>query len=69
MIDKHGNVSTIGGKYLDENFADGLGLDARFADPQSIVADRDGNLYIADTFNNRIRKGIIVSIEEKEKRK
>jgi sugar lactone lactonase YvrE len=57
MIDKQGNVSTLGGKYLDENFADGTGLDACFADPQAIAVDKNGNLYIADTFNNRIRKG------------
>ena len=60
-IDEKGIVSTIGGKYLDETFADGLGLEARFADPQSIVVDREGNLYIADTFNNRIRKGTKMS--------
>lgn len=59
-IDKLGNVSTIGGKYLDETFADGAGQDARFADPQAIVVDKDGNLYIADTYNNRIRKGVKV---------
>jgi NHL repeat len=57
-IDEQGKVSTIGGGYLDEKFADGTGPNARFADPQSITVDHDGNLYIADTFNNRIRKGI-----------
>ena len=59
-IDKQGRVSTIGGVYLDEKFADGTGADARFADPQAITVDKNGNLYIADTFNNRIRKGIKV---------
>ncbi len=56
-IDKKGNVTTIGGTYLEEKFADGMGSEARFADPQSIVVDKNGILYIADTFNNRIRKG------------
>ena len=60
-IDKHGRVTTIGGVYLNEKFADGTGADARFADPQSIAVDREGNLYIADTFNHRIRKGVKVS--------
>lgn len=68
-IDKHGRVSTIGGIYLDEKFADGKGADARFADPQAIAVDRDGNLYIADTFNNRIRKGTIVSKKKAERGK
>ena len=62
-IDKRGRVSTIGGGYLDEKFADGTGPNARFADPQSIAVDRDGNLYIADTFNHRIRKGIKIRDE------
>jgi sugar lactone lactonase YvrE len=60
-INKNGEVSTIGGTYLDESFADGTGAHARFADPQSIVVDGEGNLYIADTFNNRIRKGVIIA--------
>jgi sugar lactone lactonase YvrE len=60
-INKNGKVSTIGGTYLDESFADGIGANARFADPQGIVVDLKGNLYISDTFNNRIRKGTIIS--------
>ena len=62
-IDKKGRVSTIGGKYLDETFADGTGSDARFADPQAIAVDRAGNLYIADTFNHRIRKGVKIDMK------
>ncbi len=67
-INKRGRVSTIGGSYLDESFADGTGSNARFADPQAIVVDREGNLYISDTFNNRIRKGVIIPHKGKLKK-
>lgn len=58
-IDTNGFVSTIGGKYLEESFADGKGEHARFADPQAIIIDIQGWLYIADTLNDRIRVGKI----------
>jgi sugar lactone lactonase YvrE len=37
-------------------YVDGEGTAARFNRPHGIVADKEGNLYIADTFNHRIRK-------------
>ncbi|MDR2482474.1 MAG: hypothetical protein LBD08_02450, partial [Treponema sp.] len=37
-------------------FADGTGTAARFNYPSDIVADSVGNLYVADTYNNCIRK-------------
>jgi len=57
-ITPDGVVKTIGGGYLEEMFVDGPGALARFADPQAIAVDRDGRIYIADTFNNRIRMGV-----------
>lgn len=57
-IDKKGQVTTLGGKYLVEDKLDGIGEDARFFDPQAIVVDAAGNLIICDTLNNRICKGI-----------
>jgi sugar lactone lactonase YvrE len=36
--------------------ADGVGADARFRWPRGIAIDKAGNLYIADTGNNTIRK-------------
>ncbi|UXX80980.1 NHL repeat-containing protein [Reichenbachiella carrageenanivorans] len=56
-IDQNGQVSTIGGSYLVEGFQNGIGSEARFKDPQSITVDDQGNLFIADTFNHRIRHG------------
>jgi streptogramin lyase len=37
-------------------FADGNGAAAKFQGPRSIVADRQGNLYVADTGNHVVRK-------------
>ena len=54
MIGPKGEVQTIAGS--DEGFGDGPALQARFNTPSGIAIDRDGNLFIADTSNNRIRK-------------
>lgn len=37
-------------------FVDGIGSAAKFKDPQDIVVDVSGNLYVADAGNYRIRK-------------
>ncbi len=57
MIDINGNVTTIGGQYLTEKSQDGIGSKAAFSDPQSIVATPNGDIFITDTFNNKIVKG------------
>ncbi len=49
-----GVVSTVAGAI--EGFADGQGAAARFNTPSGIARDRAGNLYVADTGNNAIRK-------------
>ena len=54
-IDLTGNVTTIAGSGV-RGFADGPAVSARFYDPNGMVVDAAGNLYVADAANNRIRK-------------
>lgn len=60
---KNGKVSTYAGLVLDEDnvtpegaWQDGAKEDAVFNGPSGIDIDKDGNIYIADTDNHRIRK-------------
>ena len=56
-IDLKGNISTIAGVGDSDYFGDGgPALDAAFRDPNSLASDSKGNIYIADTANNMIRK-------------
>ncbi|HLL13474.1 MAG TPA: hypothetical protein VK388_00205 [Pyrinomonadaceae bacterium] len=47
-------VTTLAGGA--EGFADGAGGGASFNTPSALAIDEQGNLYVADTSNNRIRK-------------
>lgn len=47
-------VSTVAGN--DSGFADGALQSARFKNPAGLAVDAAGNLYVADSGNNRIRK-------------
>jgi len=53
-ITPKGEVSTLAGSAPGS--ADGEGRSARFSWPRGIVIDTAGNLYVADSVNNRIRK-------------
>ncbi len=53
-ITPSGNVTTIAG--WGYGYADGNGKNARFADPWDVAVDPNGNLYVADTYNEVIRK-------------
>jgi streptogramin lyase len=65
-ISTDGNVTTVAGMswITDENgqlvsmggYVDGPGAEARFNNPTAIIVDSTGNLFIADTGNNLIRK-------------
>ncbi|MFV0530620.1 MAG: IPT/TIG domain-containing protein [Flavobacteriales bacterium] len=47
-------VSTLAGSTV--GYTDGTGTSARFYNPSGITVDSQGNLYVADTYNHRIRK-------------
>ena len=54
-ITPDGRVETFAGNGK-EAFADGPGLQAAFNTPSGLAIDGAGNLYVADTGNNRIRR-------------
>jgi sugar lactone lactonase YvrE len=54
-IDSQGNVTTVAGSGAN-SFADGNGTAAAFSGPEGIVLDKNGNIFVTDSGNNRIRK-------------
>ena len=58
-------VSTIAGSGV-EGFADGVGTNAVFGSPKSICIDNQGNLYVTDFWNYKIRKitpaGVVTTV-------
>jgi sugar lactone lactonase YvrE len=53
-ITPQGAVATVAGG--EEKFADGTGSSASFNSPSALALDASGNIFVADTGNNRIRK-------------
>lgn len=49
-------VTTLAGASGNAGNTDGSGTDARFWGPQGLTVDSAGNIYVADTGNNAIRK-------------
>jgi len=49
-----GEVSTIAGSTA--GYMDGEGADAKFNYPVGLAIDGQGNVYVADAMNNRVRK-------------
>jgi len=56
-VDTNGIISTVAGSSGDGYSGDGTpAVNAQLNEPEGVAVDGSGNLYIADTDNNRIRK-------------
>jgi len=53
-VTAQGDVSTLAGDGV-AGFADGIGRQARFDGPMGVAVDAQGRVYVADTWNDRIR--------------
>ncbi len=56
MITPDGVVSTLAGTPGQRGYYDAVGSSAEFNAPQGIAVDAQGNIYVSDTGNNRIRE-------------
>jgi sugar lactone lactonase YvrE len=66
-IDTSGVIATIAGNGIDGYSGDGgPAIGARLNQPEHLCVDAQGSVYVADTFNSRIRKidmfGIITTV-------
>ena len=56
MVNSAGIINTFAGSGMQGSSGDGaLAVSAQFNDPIGIAVDGSGNVYIADTYNNKIR--------------
>ena len=57
-----GVVSTVAGLAGAAGAVEGMGNAVRFTTPYGVAVDRTGNVFIADSGNNTIRKGVVSSV-------
>jgi len=60
IVISSGVVTTLAGSGASGS-GNGTGTAASFSEPSAVVADRSGNLYVADQLNNEIRQIVISS--------
>jgi hypothetical protein len=51
-----GVVTTLAGSAGNWDYADGTGTNALFNGPEGVAVDSAGNVYVADVYNNAVRK-------------
>lgn len=51
-----GNYTVVAGMLQTSGYLDATGIAARFNTPAGITVDANGNLYVTETINNKIRK-------------
>ena len=61
-IDTVGNVSTLAGNAGAPGTTDGTGVAALFNQPSGLTVDSSGNVYVADTYSNTIRRVTSVGV-------
>src|SRR5690349_90404 len=62
-ITSTGVVTTLGGAPLSNGMNDATGSGARFYLPAGIASDATGKIYIADSWNNEIRVGVLADLK------
>ncbi|MGP8214278.1 MAG: T9SS type A sorting domain-containing protein [Bacteroidia bacterium] len=62
IVISSGQVSLVAGSPVGASgHADGIGTAASFYGPEGLACDHNGNLYVADYYNNEIRKIVLSS--------
>ncbi|MBU6401718.1 MAG: SMP-30/gluconolactonase/LRE family protein, partial [Verrucomicrobia bacterium] len=65
-VDTNGIISTVAGSWTASVYDGGPATEAALRSPAGVAVDTSGNLFIADTWNNRIRKvqpdGLITTV-------
>ena len=56
QVSPSGQVTVLAGSHGNRGFTDGIGSAARFNHITGVGADANGNVYVADSHNNTIRK-------------